>query len=86
MQLFGRDTHPKAARVLIEGFRRMTPEQRLAQVDDLSRAARHLAELRIRAQYPDATDHEVRMRLGALTLGRKTMQRAFGWDPEREGW
>jgi hypothetical protein len=85
MPLFGRDTSPEAARVLIDGYRRMSPEQKLAIVDDLTQATKQLAAARIRQQYPNATDREVSMRVASLTLGRDLMIRAFGWDPEREG-
>jgi alpha-D-ribose 1-methylphosphonate 5-triphosphate synthase subunit PhnH len=85
MPLFGRDTSPEAARFLVEGYRRMSPEQKFAIVDDLTRATRQLAAARIRQQYPEATDREVLLRVASLTLGRDLMIRAFGWDPEREG-
>jgi hypothetical protein len=85
MHLFGRDTSPEAERVLVDGYRRMSPEQKLAIVDDLTRATQQLAAARIRQQYPDATDREVSLRVASLTLGRDLMIRAFGWDPEREG-
>jgi hypothetical protein len=85
MRLFGRDTSPEAARVLVDGYRRMSPEQKLAIVDDLTRATKQLAAARIHQQYPNATDREVLLRVASLTLGRDLMIRAFGWDPEREG-
>jgi hypothetical protein len=85
MHLFGRDTSPEAERVLVDGYRRMSPEQKLAIVDDLTRATKQLAAARIRRQYPNATDREVLLRVASLTLGRDLMIRAFGWDPEREG-
>jgi hypothetical protein len=85
MHLFGRDTSPEAARVLVDGYRRMSPEQKLAIVDDLTRATRQMAATRIRDQYPHATDREVLLRVASLTLGRDVMIRAFGWDPDREG-
>jgi hypothetical protein len=28
----------------------------------------------------------MRMRLGALRLGRETMIKVFGWDPDEKGW
>lgn len=28
----------------------------------------------------------LRMRLGALRLGRETMINVFGWDPDEKGW
>ncbi len=80
------DTRPEVERIIIEGYRRMTPAQKLARVEDLRRFALGLAETRIRSQYPGASERDVRMRLGAVTLGRDVMIRAFGWDPEREGW
>lgn len=64
----------------------MSAEQKLARVVDLTLTSKRLAETRIRAQYPDASDREVLLRLAALTLGRETVVRAFGWDPEQEGW
>jgi len=86
MSLFSADTRPETVRVLLEGYRRMTPAEKVARVIDLSRATGQLAAARIRAQYPTATDREVRLRLAALRLGRETMVRVFGWDPECEAW
>ena len=86
MSLFSADTRPEVVEVLLDGYRRMTPAQKLARVADLSRAARRMATARIRAQYPGADDTEVKLRLGALVLGREVMVRAFAWDPEKEGW
>jgi hypothetical protein len=86
VDLFGRDTHPRTAHVLLEGYRRMSPADKLAIVEDLNRATAQLAEARVRVQYPDATEREVCLRVASLRMGRDLMIRAFGWDPEREGW
>ena len=86
MSLFSRDTRPEVAEILLDGYRRMTPAQKLARVCDLSLASRQMAEARIRAQYPGASEHDVRLRVAALALGRDVMVRVFGWDPEQEGW
>jgi hypothetical protein len=86
MSLFGRDTRPEVVRVLIDGYRAMSAEAKLARVWDLSAAAQQLAEAGVRIRHPDATPREIRLRVAALSLGRQTMIRAFGWDPEREGW
>jgi hypothetical protein len=86
MSVFSADTRPETARLLLEGYRRMTAAQKLARVVDLSLASRQMAEARIRAQYPRADEREIRMRIAALTLGRDLVKRAYGWDPEREGW
>lgn len=41
---------------------------------------------RTRGQYPGATENEIELRLGALTLGPDLMRRVFGWDASQEGW
>lgn len=86
MSLFSRDTRPEVIGVLLEGYRRMTPAQKLDRVADLSAAANQMAEARIRGQHPDADESEVRLRLAALVLGRETMMRVFAWDPAKERW
>jgi hypothetical protein len=80
------DTSPEAQQILIEGYRRMTPTQKLQRVESLDRALVLLQKARIRADYGDIPDEEMRMRLGALRLGRETMMKVFGWDPEEKGW
>jgi len=80
------DTSPEAERILIEGYRRMTPTQKLQRVESLNRALALLQKARIRADYGDIPDEEMRMRLGALRLGRETMIKVFGWDPDEKGW
>jgi hypothetical protein len=84
--LFSRDTRPEVIRLLLDGYRRMTPAEKLARVEDLSQASRQMAEARIRGQYPIADDAEVRLRLASLCLGRETMLRVFSWDPAKERW
>lgn len=80
------DTSPEAERILIEGYRRMTPTQKLQRVESLNRALVLLQKARIRADYGDIPEEEMRMRLGALRLGRETMIKVFGWDPDEKGW
>src|SRR6185295_9754518 len=81
------DTSPKIEAFLIEAYRRMTPGEKLLCVMDLNRTAQALAESRIRATYgPEISEREVRLRLASLWLDRKTMIKAFGWDPEVEGY
>ena len=81
------DTPPEIEEILIEGYRRMTPAERLLRAFDMSKAVQQLALARIRAQYgPNLTEREERLRLGALWIDRETMVKAFGWDPEVEGY
>lgn len=80
------DTSPEAERVLIEGYRRMSPAEKLERVFSLNRALEQLQAARIRADYGDISEREMRLRLASLRLGRETMVKVFGWDPEVEGW
>ena len=81
------DTPPEVEEILLEGYRRMTPVERLAKALDMSRAVQQLALARIRAEYgPGLTEREERLRLAALWLPRETMVEVFDWDPEVEGY
>ena len=79
------DTSPQMREFLIEGYRRMTPQQKLKQVDELTKTVQLMALARIRKQYGHCTEREQRLRLAALWLDRETMLRVFNWDPEKEG-
>lgn len=71
----------------IERYRQMTEQERLAIALDLSEAVRQLALAGIRDRYgPNLSEREERLRLAALTIDRETMIKAFGWDPEIEGY
>jgi hypothetical protein len=81
------DTPPEIEEILLEGYRRMPPVEKLRQVFDLNRTAQRMAALRIQARYgPNLSERELRLRLVALWLDRETMVEAFGWDPEVEGY
>lgn len=81
------DTPPEVEAILVDLYRRMTPGEKLLKVMELNRAAQEMALARIRTQYgPDLSEREERLRLAALWLDRETMIRAFGWDPEVEGY
>lgn len=80
------DTPADVRVMMIEGYRRMSPTEKLQRVLDLNRAAESFARARIRRQYgPDLTEREENLRLASLTLDRETMIRAFDWDPEEHG-
>ena len=82
-----KDTSPAAERVLIEGYRRMSPQQKLERVVALNRALEQLARARLRAQYGEQMpEREMRLRLASLRLDRETMIKAFDWDPEERGY
>jgi len=79
------DTAPEARRLQIEGWAESSPARKAEMVQALCRDARSLGCAGIRLRFPDASPREQRLRLGALTIERRLMIEAFGWDPEREG-
>lgn len=81
------DTPAAIEEMMIEGYRRMTPEQKLRRVVELNRAAETMAAARLQAQYgPEIGERELRLRLAALRLDRRTMIEVFDWDPEERGY
>ena len=80
------DTHPSVEAFLIAGYRSMTVAQKLARVSAMSRAIQELALLDIQRRHPNADAREHSLRLASRRLDAETMRRAFGWDPEREGY
>lgn len=73
-------------RELIERYRRMTPTEKLMEVESLNRAEKERQREEIRGIYGDVPEDEMRMRLGARGLGRDLMVKAFGWDPDVKEW
>lgn len=80
------DTHPKIQKMLIEGYRKMTAQQKLECVTELNHAVQQLALARILKQYGPISEYEQRLRLAALWLDRDIMIRVFNWDPLKEGY
>ena len=80
------DTAPEVLRLMVEGYRRMSPAQKLARVVALTHGVQQMALARIRAQHPDADEREQKLRLASLWLSADLMRSAFGWDPAIEGY
>jgi hypothetical protein len=68
--------------MMIEGYRRMSPAEKLQKVEQMNEAVLQLAAARIRKDHPGIDERELRLRLASRWLGRDLMTRAFGWDPE----
>lgn len=66
--------------------RRMTPAEKARRLGEACRAVEQLARARIRAQYGDIPETEMKLRLAALRLPRALMVRVFGWDPDIHGY
>jgi hypothetical protein len=80
------DTAPEVEQFLLDGYRRMSPAEKLGRVVALNRALDQLATARLRARYgSDLNAHELRLRLAALRLDSKFMANVLGWDPAVHG-
>ena len=80
------DTAPAAERVVIEGYRAMSPARKLQCVVAMNRALRQVAAAGIRLRHGvSITESELQLRLAALWLDAETMAAAFGWDPGIRG-
>jgi hypothetical protein len=86
MKSFINDTSPTIQRLLITGYRRMSPQQKLKRVSELNKAVQQLALARILKTYGTISEREQQLRLASLWLDRDTMIRVFHWDPRREGY
>lgn len=80
------DTSLAAERYLFERYARMEVHEKIEVVLGLNRLADEVALEGIRARHSEASDDECRLRLFAMKHGRDLALRAFGWDPEAEGW
>jgi hypothetical protein len=81
----GCDTPPSVERMMLDLWRRATPEQKLARMFGMGRMVNDLARAELRGRYPTATPREIDLRLASRTIPRETMIRAFGWDPDLHG-
>ena len=81
-----RDTHPAIEKLVVDGYRKMTPAQKLAIVNDLTVMVQQLALTDIRRRHPLADEHEQKLRLASRWIDSATMRRVFGWDPDVQGY
>jgi len=78
------DTNPRAMEVWLELLRKMAAGEKLAVVLGGAQFVLQLYEMGVRSMYPEASDHEVLLRVAARHLPRELMIRAYGWDPEND--
>jgi hypothetical protein len=80
------DTSPEAEAVLLEGYRKMPAWKKFQCVDDLNQALKSLQLADIKSKSPQASEHELKMRLASRWIEPELMKRAFGWDVEEKGY
>jgi len=64
----------------------MSSVEKARRLSEACRAVDQLARARIRHQYGDISDAEMKLRLGATRIPHDLMVRVFGWDPEVHGY
>ena len=80
------DTDIQTEQVLLQLYRKMTPEQRAERLSAMWRAMQSLAEAQIRFRYPKIEERELRLRVASRRIPRQLMVEAFGWDPLENGY
>ena len=86
MKPLSQDTSPQAQEMHFALMRRLPDWKRLAMAFELTQATRQLVLTDICAQFPGASDDEIRRRFIARVLSREDVIRAYGFDPRREGY
>ena len=84
MKRLAEDTDANSERVLMELWRRATPQRKLAMVLDANRTSRALAMAGLRRRFPAADMNQLRRRLADLWLGPELARKAYGAPPSDE--
>ena len=80
------DTHPEIERILIEGYRRMTPARKFRYMQEMYEFAEQMGRADIKRRHPDASEREIRLRSASRRISPELMKKAFGWDVKKEGY
>ncbi len=80
------DTDPKIRKIIIEGYRKMAPLQKLQRVTELNKSIQQIALARILKQYGNIDEREQKLRLASLWINRDIMVNVFNWDPKIKGY
>lgn len=72
------DTHPKMEALQIQLWRQASPTRKMHMLAELNAAARLVAMAGLRAQYPQATETELRSRLAIRLLGEDLAKEVIG--------
>jgi hypothetical protein len=79
------DMPPKSEEILLERYRRMSPQEKIQIIQDLNQTLLDKAIVEIQTRYdPNLSEREAQLRLASLWLDRETMIKAYGWHPEAE--
>ena len=79
------DTSRDALEAMSSLYRRMTPEDKLRRVRELTRTANQLALVGLRVRHPNETDAQLRLRLARIRLGAKLAEQVYPDSATRGG-
>ena len=82
--LFSRDTSPEARRILIEIFRRKSPAEKLAMVDDAFESAREFTMTGLRLRHAEASPSDLEVLYLEHLLGPEPARRVLAAVRGRE--
>ena len=72
------DTHPRMEALQIQLWRQASPTKKMNMLAQLNASARTLALTGLRAQFPQATEAELRRKLADLLLGEELARKVYG--------
>ena len=72
------DTHPKMEALQIQLWRQASPTRKMQMLAQLNQSARLLALTGLRAQYPQASEAELHLKLAGLLLGNELARKVYG--------
>lgn len=78
------DTHPKMEALQIQLWRQASPTRKMNMLAQLNSSVRILALAGLRAQYPRASESELRRKLAGLLLGEELARKVYGESSHAE--
>jgi hypothetical protein len=74
------DVDPESERLMIEELRAMPAWKKIQIACQLTEEYRERVKNRLRRRYPNASEHEIKMRAAVEFLGRETVKEVYGWE------
>lgn len=71
------DTDPLVARMLVEGYRKMSPAQRLSLAGQMCEAVFNLVVAGLRARHPGASEEDLKRHIAEIYLGQELAKAAI---------
>ena len=78
MSILSSDTHPKMEALQIQLWRQASPTRKMNMLAQLNASARLLALTGLPAQYPQASEAELRFKLAVLLFGDELARKVYG--------